>query len=329
MADDNVQHGIDDNPSGDAGKGAVLGGVGGAVVGALAGGPVGAVVGAVAGALASGAGVAAVDSVDNDNTVSGIGSDTSSDTDRDASSNTSGDYSGGYSATANPQVTPSTYDTTPGVTGDVGTGYSATSTPGTTADTHNTVGTGYADSDRTDVYAATPATGVTTPAMGVTTPAVDTTRSDMRDDMNNTNATETNADTLRVPVVEETLNVNKGVQQAGEVAVSKHVVEEQVNVPVQLAHEEVTVTRHAVDRPLQAGEQVLDADDVIRVPVMEETVSVDKQAHVAEEIEIRKHAVTEQQTVQDTVRREVVDVDDNAGSVGGTGSTGHSSGGVV
>jgi len=73
MADDNVQHGIDDNPEGDAGKGAVLGGVGGAIVGGLAGGPVGAVVGAVAGAAASGAGVAAVDSVDNDNTVTGLG----------------------------------------------------------------------------------------------------------------------------------------------------------------------------------------------------------------------------------------------------------------
>ena len=80
MADDNVQHGIDDNPSGDAAKGGVLGAVGGAVVGALAGGPVGAVVGAVAGGLASGAGVAAVDAVDNDNNISGVGSGVTTDT---------------------------------------------------------------------------------------------------------------------------------------------------------------------------------------------------------------------------------------------------------
>jgi hypothetical protein len=80
MADDNIQHGIDDDPRNDAEKGAALGGLGGAAVGAVAGaatGPVGAVVGAVAGGLAgagaSGAGVAAVDSVDNDNTVTGIG----------------------------------------------------------------------------------------------------------------------------------------------------------------------------------------------------------------------------------------------------------------
>ncbi len=73
MANDGIQHGIDDNPHGDAEKGAVGGAVGGAVVGALAGGPVGAVIGAVAGGLASGVGVAAVDRVDNDNTVSGVG----------------------------------------------------------------------------------------------------------------------------------------------------------------------------------------------------------------------------------------------------------------
>ena len=79
MADE-IQHGIDDNPTGDAEKGATLGGVGGAVTGAAAGslaGPVGtvigAVVGGVAGALGSGAAVAAVDRHDNDDNISGVG----------------------------------------------------------------------------------------------------------------------------------------------------------------------------------------------------------------------------------------------------------------
>jgi len=81
--DDNIQHGIDDNPTGDAEKGAALGGIGGAVTGLAAGaaaGPVGAVLGAViggvAGAAASGAAVAAVDRIDNDNTISGLGGTT-------------------------------------------------------------------------------------------------------------------------------------------------------------------------------------------------------------------------------------------------------------
>lgn len=86
--DDGIQHGIDDNPNGDAEKGAALGGIGGAVTGFAAGavaGPVGAVLGAViggvAGAAASGAAVAAIDRVDNDNSISGLGHDSTLDDD--------------------------------------------------------------------------------------------------------------------------------------------------------------------------------------------------------------------------------------------------------
>lgn len=82
MADDGIQHGLDDNPQNDAEKGAALGGLGGAAVGAIAGaaaGPIGAVIGAVAGGLvgagASGMAVGAVDKIDNDNTVTGLGDD--------------------------------------------------------------------------------------------------------------------------------------------------------------------------------------------------------------------------------------------------------------
>ena len=78
---DDVRHGLDDDANNDAEKGAALGGLGGAAVGAAAGsvaGPIGTIVGAVAGGLvgagASGAAVAAVDAVDNDNTVTGVGS---------------------------------------------------------------------------------------------------------------------------------------------------------------------------------------------------------------------------------------------------------------
>lgn len=87
-ADDGVQHGLDDDPNNDAEKGAAIGGVGGAVVGGIAGaalGPggaiVGAVIGGVAGALGSGAAVAAVDNMDNDNTVTGLGDGQTPDTD--------------------------------------------------------------------------------------------------------------------------------------------------------------------------------------------------------------------------------------------------------
>jgi hypothetical protein len=82
--DDTIQHGIDNDPNNDTQKGAVLGGVGGAVTGAVAGsamGPVGSVIGAaiggVAGAAGSGAAVNAVDRIDNDDNVTGVGDEPS------------------------------------------------------------------------------------------------------------------------------------------------------------------------------------------------------------------------------------------------------------
>jgi hypothetical protein len=78
--DDGIQHGIDDDPNNDSLKGAALGGIGGMAVGAAAGaatGMVGAILGAVVGgavgAVTSGAAVGAIDQVDNDDNVSGVG----------------------------------------------------------------------------------------------------------------------------------------------------------------------------------------------------------------------------------------------------------------
>ncbi len=84
MTDTRTQNEIDNavnNASGrDTKIGTELGGAGGAVTGAMAGavaGPVGmvagAIIGGVVGAVASGAAVHAVDKVDDDDTISGIG----------------------------------------------------------------------------------------------------------------------------------------------------------------------------------------------------------------------------------------------------------------
>ena len=85
---DGIQHGLDDDPENDPVKGSVLGAAGGAVVGAVAGavlGPAGAALGALAGAaagaIASGLAVAVVDSVDNDDNITGLGAEVSVDAD--------------------------------------------------------------------------------------------------------------------------------------------------------------------------------------------------------------------------------------------------------
>lgn len=105
IRNDGIQHGIDNDPNHDTKKGAQLGGIGGAVTGAVAGsmvGPggaiVGAIIGAAAGALGSGAAVHQVDKYDNDNTISGIGSDSNYSANEDEYRT---DYNTRYASTGN------------------------------------------------------------------------------------------------------------------------------------------------------------------------------------------------------------------------------------
>jgi uncharacterized protein (TIGR02271 family) len=118
---------------------------------------------------------------------------------------------------------------------------------------------------------------------------------------------------IRVPVREERLDVEKRQGEMGSVDVRKTVEAEQVNVPVELRREEVTVNRVDVsDRPMSVG----DAPDAfqegtIRVPVRGEEAFATKEAVVTGEVVIDRDVVTERETISDTVRKEHVDVDEN------------------
>jgi uncharacterized protein (TIGR02271 family) len=122
------------------------------------------------------------------------------------------------------------------------------------------------------------------------------------------------ANEMRVPVMEEQLNVGKRQAEMGEVQIHKTVTQEQVNVPVELRREEVHVQQVDVNnRPLAAGEyDTAFQEGTIRVPVRGEEAVVNKQAVVTGEVAINKTVTAEQQTIADTVRREHVQVDDTS-----------------
>lgn len=80
-----------------------------------------------------------------------------------------------------------------------------------------------------------------------------------------------------------------------------------MHVPTE--REEVYVERRPVNRP--ADGPVGTDDSSIRVPVHAEQVEVSKQPVVREEVEFSKTAVSENQPVSETVRREEVQVDDD------------------
>jgi uncharacterized protein (TIGR02271 family) len=118
---------------------------------------------------------------------------------------------------------------------------------------------------------------------------------------------------IRVPVREERLNVEKRQGEMGSVDIHKDVETEQVNVPVELRHEEVTVNRVDVaDRPVAAGDMdEAFTEGTIRVPVRGEEAFVEKEAVVTGEVVVDREVQTERQTISDTVRKERVDIDEN------------------
>jgi len=118
---------------------------------------------------------------------------------------------------------------------------------------------------------------------------------------------------IRVPVREERLEVGKRQGEMGSVDIRKDVTSEQVNVPVELRHEEVTVDRVDVpDRPVAAGEMANAFEEgTIRVPVRGEEAVARKETVVTGEVVVDREMQTERQTISDTVRKEHVNVDEN------------------
>jgi uncharacterized protein (TIGR02271 family) len=126
-------------------------------------------------------------------------------------------------------------------------------------------------------------------------------------------AEEMEGNEVRVPITEERIEVEKRQGELGAVEVHKSVEREQVNIPVEVHHEEVHVNRVDVpDRPVAAGEMPeAFKEGTIRVPVRGEQAVAHKETVVTGEVVIDREVVTEHETVSDTVRRERVDIDEN------------------
>jgi len=117
---------------------------------------------------------------------------------------------------------------------------------------------------------------------------------------------------IRVPVMEEELTATVRQQEAGAVRIEKDVIEEERTLDVPVTEERVRVERRVVDRPVSAADAGAFEETVIDVPLRSETVDVQKEARVAEEVVVSKEATQRTERVSDTVRKEEVFVDEDA-----------------
>jgi uncharacterized protein (TIGR02271 family) len=114
---------------------------------------------------------------------------------------------------------------------------------------------------------------------------------------------------VRIPVVEEQIEVGKRIVEHGGVRLYTRVVERPVEETVRLRDERVTVERHPVDRP--AGDTDLAAfkETTIEVTETDEEAIVSKRTRVVEEVVVNKEVQERTETVRDAARRTEVEVE--------------------
>jgi uncharacterized protein (TIGR02271 family) len=114
---------------------------------------------------------------------------------------------------------------------------------------------------------------------------------------------------LRVPVVEEQLDVVKREREVGAVRIRKDVVEDVKTVQVPVQREVVRVEKlDGRGEPLPPGTTAFKKDEVV-VPVREEEVEIRKRPTVTGEVRVQKERVLEERRASETVRKEDVRVE--------------------
>ena len=115
-------------------------------------------------------------------------------------------------------------------------------------------------------------------------------------------------DELRVQRTEEELRAGTRERDAGSVSVRKRVRTDRERLEVPTRHEEVSVERVPVSEGTASEAQI--GEDEVRVPVTEEEVVVEKRPVAKEEVRIRKDVVEDTEVIEEDVRREEIDIDD-------------------
>jgi uncharacterized protein (TIGR02271 family) len=119
-----------------------------------------------------------------------------------------------------------------------------------------------------------------------------------------------------IPVVEEELEVGKRQVDLGSVRVVSRMVETPVNESVTLREEHASIERRPVDRPASEADLANFGGESIEVRETAEKAVVNKTARVVEEVSVGKTATERTEQVSDTVRKTVVDVQNDGRNTG-------------
>jgi uncharacterized protein (TIGR02271 family) len=115
-------------------------------------------------------------------------------------------------------------------------------------------------------------------------------------------------DEVRVQRIEEDLRVSTRQREAGGMRVRKRVRTDRERLAVPKKRQEVRVERVPAEEGAPSEPEI--GDDEIRIPVVEEEIVIEKRPVVKEEIRLRKEVVEEEEIVEEDVRKEEIDIED-------------------
>lgn len=130
---------------------------------------------------------------------------------------------------------------------------------------------------------------------------------DNTNDTSDTNSTNDTKQEGTLQLREEQLEVNKHRVQAGEVTLSKDVIEEQKSMDVPVTHEEVIIERTSFDN--KESDTPITSGETITIPVSEEHVNVGKRTVLTGEVSAHKQEVEETRHIDETVKKEEAHID--------------------
>lgn len=114
---------------------------------------------------------------------------------------------------------------------------------------------------------------------------------------------------MAIPVIEEELHIGKRRVEHGGVRIYKRVTERPIEQQINLREEKVNVERHAVNRVASERDMNVFQKGEIEFTEMGEEPVIAKEAHVVEEVIVRKEVVDHPETIRDTVRRTDIEVE--------------------
>lgn len=112
-----------------------------------------------------------------------------------------------------------------------------------------------------------------------------------------------------IPVAREELEVGRRRVDQGSVRVRKVVSESVVRVEEEAKHEEVSIERVEINRPVQGPSEARHEGEVLVIPVFEEIVTVQRQWILKEELRVHRRTVTVPRSEDVVLREEQVTVE--------------------